>query len=356
MEARLATLILESGNLREYERATVPARPADTSLAPDFCADLVWRDECTGFELWLGSLEDSLALGALCDKTVNAVVNCAAEECRKECACFAPIGIARRSRSHARGASGLEAAHSSSAVHGDAADACRTLHIEQIKALAKFDAEWYSGMLGHDVGYVAIDAADEHGYRMDQHFDSIVRALTDYRQEGRRVLVHCVMGVNRSAAALVAFLCSGVGMSLEDAVALIAQKRGFVLSNVSFLEQLVQSFGNTAASTTEEEQTDRAEEKMDRLEDASDLATVVQPPELATNSGEDNSRLPTLLGRPATDASALSSSCKKKVLSSAARKTGGVRRRILADSLARAGRRTKRWAMSSQKQWLATFA
>ena len=53
------------------------------------------------------------------------------------------------------------------------------------------------------------------------------------------VLVHCVMGLNRSAAVLAAFFMLEYGLGAEEAVKLIAMKRrGRVFSNFGFLQAL----------------------------------------------------------------------------------------------------------------------
>lgn len=55
------------------------------------------------------------------------------------------------------------------------------------------------------------------------------------------------MGINRASVAAVAFMCSGLGMSLEEAVDLISKERGHVLSNRSFLRELVTIYGSAGA-------------------------------------------------------------------------------------------------------------
>ena len=73
---------------------------------------------------------------------------------------------------------------------------------------------------------------------------------------GERVLVHCMSGVNRSAAIVAAYLMREHGKSALEAVKQIAAVRPQVLTNSSFVEQLVQfqlesedSAGKAAATT-----------------------------------------------------------------------------------------------------------
>jgi len=219
------------------------ASAASGSCARGWNADLVYREEDSGFELWLGSLEDALSLEGLRDRDINGMLNCAVEECRRECATFrckraddaadeAPRG---RRRTHARGAS--------LADDGQAIASRLSMPKDVLKGLVEFDTCWYSDILDTDMAYCGLEAADEDGYRMDHHFDEVKDFLAECRLEGRKVLVHCIMGINRSSVALVAFLCSGLGMELSAAVALASKQRGFILSNNSFIDQLIQYFG-----------------------------------------------------------------------------------------------------------------
>lgn len=238
LSCRLTDLIRENGGLRDEERCSQWAK--QESATGNFGADLILREE-SGFELWLGSLDDALNLDGLHTQHINAFLNCASEECSRECEPFRmPVRGGRR-RSHARGKSAAQDKDiftCASAVEG-----CKTLAADQIKAVASFDDEWYSDTLGYSTAYCSIDANDSHDYPMDQHFPEIATFLHVCRQERRRVLVHCIMGVNRSSAALVAFLCEGLGFDLEQAIVTVSKQRGLILSNRSFVDQLVAKYG-----------------------------------------------------------------------------------------------------------------
>jgi len=249
LSCRLTDLIQENGGLRDEERCSQWSQQG--SETRNFGADLILREE-SGFELWLGSLDDALNLDALHTQHIDAFLNCASEECYRECEPFRmPVRGGRR-RSHARGASASQLDKDiftcASAVEG-----CKTLAADQIKAVASFDDEWYSDTLGYSTAYCKIDANDTDGYPMDQHFPEIASFLHVCRHERRRVLVHCIMGVNRSSAALVAFLCEGLGFNLEEAIITVSKQRGLILSNRSFVDQLVAKYGcsdvRTAALT-----------------------------------------------------------------------------------------------------------
>mmetsp|Transcript_104050 Transcript_104050/g.164296 ORF Transcript_104050/g.164296 Transcript_104050/m.164296 type:complete len:243 (+) Transcript_104050:53-781(+) len=230
----LEAIINANGTQREHDRL-------EGSTGAEFGADLIYREE-NGFELWLGSLEDALNLEALEQQSISGILNCALEDCRLECeSCRSSGGFGRR-RCHARGASAMK--NSDFTVSAQVDDGCKKkLDRDQIKELANFDEDWYSLMLQRDVSYLGIAADDKPGYAMNIHFIQTLGFLANCRQEGRRVLVHCVEGINRSSTALVAFLCADRHMRLEDAINVTSKSRGFILSNASFLQQLLESYG-----------------------------------------------------------------------------------------------------------------
>ncbi|CAE8639918.1 unnamed protein product [Polarella glacialis] len=254
LQSSLQALVQEVGARREEERSRQQQHEAEArelaaaSSSPRkhsaayFAADLVLREEETGFELWIGSLEDALNLRALHERGISAVLNCAVEDCQAECACFRPTRSARP-RCHTRNQSMEEGTLGSGWIG---------LQRDQIWSLASFDADWYSDVLECEVSYSALPAKDEAGYEMCQHFSEVIEFLSGARRSGQKVLVHCVMGINRSVAASVAFLTEGMGMPLKAAVALTAERRGCVLSNNSFLDQLITSFADPKGDSFEE--------------------------------------------------------------------------------------------------------
>ncbi|OQV13404.1 hypothetical protein BV898_12356 [Hypsibius exemplaris] len=58
------------------------------------------------------------------------------------------------------------------------------------------------------------------------------------RLAGGRVLVHCLMGVSRSASVVLAYLVKYRGMSLEEAHELVRRQRPMISPNRGFWEQL----------------------------------------------------------------------------------------------------------------------
>lgn len=67
------------------------------------------------------------------------------------------------------------------------------------------------------------------------YFNSFVKVM--YGLVSGRVLVHCFMGVSRSATCALAFLMIKRGMSLTEALALVRSRRD-IHPNEGFLRQL----------------------------------------------------------------------------------------------------------------------
>ena len=54
--------------------------------------------------------------------------------------------------------------------------------------------------------YIEFEAEDEDDYDIFQHFDEAKEMIEDARQTNGKALVHCVMGINRSASLVTAYV------------------------------------------------------------------------------------------------------------------------------------------------------
>ena len=63
--------------------------------------------------------------------------------------------------------------------------------------------------------------------------------LVDCREKRSKVLVHCKMGVSRSASTVIAFAMKDFGWSLQQAHDFVKQKRGCIKPNQGFMQQLI---------------------------------------------------------------------------------------------------------------------
>ncbi|NXH19725.1 DS13B phosphatase, partial [Bucco capensis] len=88
------------------------------------------------------------------------------------------------------------------------------------------------------VDYYGVEAEDNPNFDLSIHFypvaQYIKRALNSPRG---KVLVHCAMGISRSATLVLAFLMICEGMSLADAIQTVRSHRA-ICPNSGFLKQL----------------------------------------------------------------------------------------------------------------------
>ena len=98
------------------------------------------------------------------------------------------------------------------------------------------DVSPYEGL---DIEYYEFKAEDTDRYDMRQHIPEATSYLNGCLRRGGVCLVHCALGVNRSATICVAYLMQHKQMNLLNAVSLLKRKRPLVLLNKNFQRQLV---------------------------------------------------------------------------------------------------------------------
>jgi len=87
---------------------------------------------------------------------------------------------------------------------------------------------------------LAIDALDMGGYDIfKKDVPEALEFLEWCSSRGRRVLVHCYAGMNRSATVCAAWKLRSQGYPLDSAVRHMAMQRGFILGNPTFVCGLV---------------------------------------------------------------------------------------------------------------------
>jgi len=93
--------------------------------------------------------------------------------------------------------------------------------------------------LGKVGSHLAIDAVDRADYDLlGRHVAQCTAFLRAVKQRNGVALVYCAMGVNRSAAIVLAYLMLEERMPLLDAARLLRRARGCMLSNAGFRRQL----------------------------------------------------------------------------------------------------------------------
>ena len=89
------------------------------------------------------------------------------------------------------------------------------------------------------IKYMGFSAMDDHDYDIMQHFEAVNRFIEEARDLGGKVLVHCIMGSNRSGALVVAYVMNYWKVGPISAAKFVKDKREVLLSNENFQDQLV---------------------------------------------------------------------------------------------------------------------
>ncbi|XP_068238830.1 dual specificity protein phosphatase 18-like [Palaemon carinicauda] len=87
---------------------------------------------------------------------------------------------------------------------------------------------------------VKVLVSDTSASILDNHFDTIADKIEEVRRCKGRVLVHCVAGVSRSPALVLAYLVKHRGMSLREAFLHVRSVRPNVRPNAGFFSQLIE--------------------------------------------------------------------------------------------------------------------
>ena len=89
--------------------------------------------------------------------------------------------------------------------------------------------------------YRGFEAPDRDDYPLlANHYERDVKpALIAVRDSGGVCIVHCAMGVNRSACVVAAFLMESCGKCLLEVVELLKERRGYVLEDEGLQRQLI---------------------------------------------------------------------------------------------------------------------
>ncbi|MEQ2182184.1 Dual specificity protein phosphatase 26 [Goodea atripinnis] len=95
-------------------------------------------------------------------------------------------------------------------------------------------AEYYAGM---NITYHGIEAHDSPTFDMSVNFYPAAEFIHKALTSGGRVLVHCTVGVSRSATLVLAYLMIRQNLTLVEAIRTVKDHRG-VIPNRGFLRQL----------------------------------------------------------------------------------------------------------------------
>ncbi|XP_054628321.1 dual specificity protein phosphatase 26-like [Dunckerocampus dactyliophorus] len=95
--------------------------------------------------------------------------------------------------------------------------------------------EIYQGL---NITYMGIEAHDSCGFDMSVNFQAAADFIHMALSRGGKVLVHCHVGVSRSATLVLAYLMLKQRLTLVEAICAVKENRG-VIPNRGFLRQLI---------------------------------------------------------------------------------------------------------------------
>jgi hypothetical protein len=93
---------------------------------------------------------------------------------------------------------------------------------------------------GKDMEYLHINIGDTPTDDISPYFGPSYDFIEQARLEGKGVLVHCTMGMSRSATLVLAYLIRHNDMSLADAISYMKARRPVASPNPGFMTQLIQ--------------------------------------------------------------------------------------------------------------------
>jgi len=86
--------------------------------------------------------------------------------------------------------------------------------------------------------YLNVRVYDDEKTDLLKHWDNTFKYITKAQQEGSKVLVHCKMGVSRSASVVIAYAMKAYSWDLKKALNFVQTKRQCIKPNCSFIAQL----------------------------------------------------------------------------------------------------------------------
>ncbi|KAL1140645.1 hypothetical protein AAG570_000575, partial [Ranatra chinensis] len=86
--------------------------------------------------------------------------------------------------------------------------------------------------------YLNIRVYDDEKTDLLKHWDNTFKYITKAKKEGSKVLVHCKMGVSRSASVVIAYAMKAYSWDLKKALNYVQNKRNCIKPNSNFISQL----------------------------------------------------------------------------------------------------------------------
>ena len=123
---------------------------------------------------------------------------------------------------------------------GTFSNACDIKELRRMKInyILNVANECINKKLPKDIKELHLKIKDFDGFEVYNYFDEANEYINKCKTEGSRLLVHCKLGISRSASFIIAYLIKYNNMSVEEALEFVKQKRNQVKPNEGFINQL----------------------------------------------------------------------------------------------------------------------
>ena len=111
------------------------------------------------------------------------------------------------------------------------------LHAEGITHIISIMNGSYS-MYPDQFKYKHVHINDDPWLSIDKYFDDCIRFIESAKNEGGKVLVHCMCGISRSVTIIGAYMIKTYKMSFNDTIKYLKEKKQTINPNDGFILQL----------------------------------------------------------------------------------------------------------------------
>ncbi|XP_045445471.1 LOW QUALITY PROTEIN: protein phosphatase Slingshot [Melitaea cinxia] len=127
--------------------------------------------------------------------------------------------------------------------------------------------------------YLNIRVYDDEKTDLLKHWDNTFKYINKARNEGSKVLVHCKMGISRSASVVIAYAMKAFNWNFDKALKHVKTKRSCIKPNTNFLNQLETYQGILDAMKNKEKlQRSKSETNLKTPKSASKMESKIMDP------------------------------------------------------------------------------
>ncbi|XP_067362874.1 protein phosphatase Slingshot homolog 2 isoform X2 [Channa argus] len=141
--------------------------------------------------------------------------------------------------------------------------------------------------------YHNIRVYDEEATNLLEYWNDTYKFITKAKKAGAKCLVHCKMGVSRSASTVIAYAMKEYGWNLDTAFDYVKERRAVTKPNPSFMKQLEEYQGILLASKQRHNKLWRSHSDSD-LSDRRELVCKPSSQSLGRSDSQNNNTSPSL--------------------------------------------------------------